>query len=316
NIPYNLRTYFPQLEAFSKTALGKKEHLPPKLIKEIKDNFIIVAVKKKKLELAQQNKDSISMSTFPFLDARNILNYLEAVELDEPVLPGPTKASVFINTFKNYCASNENSFLNKVCLPALERKLASTLGSEKNKKSVIYNALKDVLGEYLGDTCDYAGLTLSEMLQHLETLERSFHDDFKESYGIFFTRCLAAYYDAQGSWGMTNEEMKHYKEKLTDINFLAEVVSKFYDPSNRVVLDSIGALFLLSNKNLRLVPPEIKELVNLRGLDLHNTQITTLPNLSQCTFLETLSLDGTKIPIDQQQSIRDQVPNGCLIIFR
>ncbi|PCI92312.1 hypothetical protein COB11_07730 [Candidatus Aerophobetes bacterium] len=131
----------------------------------------MVAVKKKKLELAQQSTIPLSESMFPFLDARNILSYLEAVELDEPVLLRPTKASIFINTFKNYCASHKDSILNKSCLPVLERTLASIPHTEKNNKRV-YNELKKVLNKwYLRDTCDHTKLTLSEMLPHIERLE-------------------------------------------------------------------------------------------------------------------------------------------------
>ena len=327
--PYDISDTY--LKAFSRTAISilrEIENPPLALMKKIKDNFIMVAVNKKKaetLQLAKQAEIPISESMFPFIDAKSILSYLKAFELDESIVLRSTKDSIFINTFKNYCASHEDSFLNKVCLAALERKLTSTPEPEKNKKDVIYKALVDVLGEYLGDTCDYTGLTLREMLLQIEKLETSFHDDFKESYGIFFSKALKAQ-------TVRHRLEKRSKEELTDINILANVISEFHNPSNRDALNSILHLNLqdFEARNLCIVPLELKVLTNLKGLylsnaqittlpdlsqntellhlDLRNTQITTPPDLSQNTKLRDLDLRNTQTTVDQQQSIRALLP--------
>ncbi|PCI92400.1 hypothetical protein COB11_07505, partial [Candidatus Aerophobetes bacterium] len=106
NTPNNLHNHFPQLKAFSEKVLSilrKMENPPLALMKKIKDNFIMIAVMKNKIEAVQENKGPLLKSMSLYLGAKDILTFLEIHELDESILLRSMKASIFINTFIKHC---------------------------------------------------------------------------------------------------------------------------------------------------------------------------------------------------------------------
>ncbi|MCH9631469.1 MAG: hypothetical protein S4CHLAM37_14920 [Chlamydiia bacterium] len=202
------------------------------------------------------------------------------------------KNSTYFNTFKDYCRTHPDSFLNQVCMRAYNRKIQTIRADGGGIRfQERYTALKEVIKKYLREDIDPGKLTLIQMATKMDELERSFQDDLRPSYVTFFDRVLSQH-NLAANFGLQN----YRRDRLENTAFLSDVIERFHNPANQQHFRNFTGALLLSSLQLRIIPPEIGHLTALTRLSLGNNRLETVPEgIGNLTALTELRLNNNQL---------------------